>query len=246
MTTTDWQRFFDRHAPDYMGNPFVGGTLAEADFLVEHLALAPGARVLDLGCGTGRHAVELAKRGMKVTGVDLSAGMLTEAAKAAAAAGVSVTWVNSTAQDYRSEAPFDAVYSVCEGGLCLFNEGDPPDRDLAIFRVLFDALRPGGRALITVLNAMRFIRQYTPEDVAAGRFDPLSLVEHAELTVDSPDGPLTTPTHEKGYVPTELRLMLQLAGFDDIHITGGTAGNWRLTAPDLDEMELLARMVRPA
>ncbi|MCB0186742.1 MAG: class I SAM-dependent methyltransferase [Caldilineaceae bacterium] len=51
----------------------------EVDFLEQELDIASGGRILDVGCGTGRHAVELARRGYQVTGLDFSAGMLAEA-----------------------------------------------------------------------------------------------------------------------------------------------------------------------
>ncbi len=81
----DWEKFFDGHAPVYMDNCFTQNTINEVDFLVEELRLKPGATILDVGCGTGRHSVELARRGFAVTGVDLSDGMLAEARKHAAA-----------------------------------------------------------------------------------------------------------------------------------------------------------------
>ena len=57
-----------------MDEPFVTGTRGEVDFIARELGLPAGARILDVGCGTGRHAVELARRGYRVTGVDLSPG----------------------------------------------------------------------------------------------------------------------------------------------------------------------------
>lgn len=77
-----WEDFFDAHAPIYMDNVFTKNTLAEVDFLTEELALPPGGSILDVGCGTGRHSIELARRGYCVTGLDLSREMLAQAAAA--------------------------------------------------------------------------------------------------------------------------------------------------------------------
>ena len=67
-----WEAFFAAHAEFYDENVFVKNTFAEVDFLIEVLDLPPGGLVLDVGCGTGRHSIELAKRGYAVTGLDLS------------------------------------------------------------------------------------------------------------------------------------------------------------------------------
>jgi cyclopropane fatty-acyl-phospholipid synthase-like methyltransferase len=77
-----WERFFDAHAPIYEENLFTKNTIREVEFLLEELRLPPGGAVLDVGCGTGRHAIELAKRGYVVTGLDLSSQMLSRAAEA--------------------------------------------------------------------------------------------------------------------------------------------------------------------
>ncbi|HEY9075005.1 MAG TPA: methyltransferase domain-containing protein [Anaerolineaceae bacterium] len=246
MSTHNWQTFFDAYAPRYMGEVFVKATLAEVDFMIEHLHLQPGMRLLDIGCGTGRHAIELARRGYRMTGVDLSQGMLAEAQRTAQAAGVSIEWVHCPAQAYTSPPVFDAVYSVCEGALCLLGLDDAFDRDAHVLANMFAALKPGGYALVTVLNGMRSLRTASEADVQAGRFDPLNLVECGEMEVETPSGIIRVPTRERGYVPSELRLLLQHAGFSVERISGGTAGNWRTEAPLLDEMELLALARRPA
>jgi len=78
-----WKEFFDAHAPFYDQNEFTRNTGREIDFLLEELLLPHGASILDVGCGTGRHAIEFAKRGFAVTGLDLSSSMLAKATEKA-------------------------------------------------------------------------------------------------------------------------------------------------------------------
>lgn len=75
-----WEEFFDAHAPVYEDNIFTKNTLPEMDLLIEELSLPPGGSILDVGCGTGRHSIELARRGYSVTGLDLSPEMLARPA----------------------------------------------------------------------------------------------------------------------------------------------------------------------
>lgn len=58
-TRNEWERCFGAHAPCYMQSVFTRDTVAEADFLVGELGLVPGCAILDVGCGTGRHSIEL-------------------------------------------------------------------------------------------------------------------------------------------------------------------------------------------
>lgn len=241
----NWQTFFDAHAPRYMDEPFVTATEIEVAFLMEHLQLSAGMRVLDVGCGTGRHAVELAKRGLQVTGVDISAGMLAQAAQAAQSAGVTLELIHRPAQDLPTDQHYDAVYSVCEGALSLMSSTDPLNRDLQILGRMFAVLKAGGRGLITVLNGLRFAHIYSMADVQSGRFDPLSMLERGTMQIDTPEGKRDIETLERGYVPTELRLMLEQVGFEVTHMGGGTAGNWGLRALELDEIEMMAIFRKP-
>jgi ubiquinone/menaquinone biosynthesis C-methylase UbiE len=112
-------KFFDAHAPIYMTNNFTRGTLWEVDFLVEELALRPGARILDVGCGTGRHLIELARRGYRVTNVDLSGGMLRQAMASAASLDQRPDWVRANATRFSLRPVHDAAICICEGALGL-------------------------------------------------------------------------------------------------------------------------------
>lgn len=245
--TNDWKTFFDHYAPNYMSEPFVTGTQGEVDFLVEHLNLSPDHQILDMGCGTGRHALELGRRGYSVTGVDLSDGMLDQARQIAQRENLNrLNFQQADATCYRTDSPFDRIYCVCEGSIGLIGAGsDPQAHDVAVLKNLYDALKPGGKMLITVLNAMRIIRLYQPEDVVSGTFDPATLTETGTITRGEGEQTIEIKTIERGFVIPELRFLLQTIGFIVEHIGGGTAGQWGIRPLELDEYEIMAIVRKP-
>jgi cyclopropane fatty-acyl-phospholipid synthase-like methyltransferase len=114
-------------------------TVAEVDFLAEHLGLPPGSRILDVPCGSGRHTPELAARGHRVTGVDISAEAIGHARRAAARARLDVDFVLAEMRTIPRDGSFDAA-------LCLGNSFGY--LELAGLRefiaALGEAIRPGG------------------------------------------------------------------------------------------------------
>lgn len=154
-----WERFYDELGAD-VDRVFAtqqADTAAEADFAVHMLGLRPPARILDLGCGTGRHSIELARRGFHVVGIDRSPAQLAAARAHAEAAGVRVQWRRA---DLR-ELPELPELPAADAAVCLFNSWGyfPDDEDNR--RVLRQArahLRPGGRLLLDTLNADWWVR----------------------------------------------------------------------------------------
>lgn len=240
MTTekSAWEKFFDGHAPVYEENVFTKNTIPEVDFLLEELSLHPGASVLDVGCGTGRHSIELARRGYSVTGLDLSSEMLGRAKEAAGAAGVKVDWIRSDATRFSFPATYDGAVCLCEGAFGLLGQGDDPiGQPLSILRNISRSLKLQAKAVLTVLNGVAMLRRHTNEDVAEGRFDPLTLVESSEHPPR--EGLPSVALRERAFVPTELVLLFRLAGMSLLNMWGGTAGNWGRRLLDLDEIEIM-------
>jgi ubiquinone/menaquinone biosynthesis C-methylase UbiE len=242
--TNPWQQFHDLEASDYDQLCFTQNTAAEIDFMVDLLDLSPGASLLDLGCGTGRHAVELARLGFSVTGLDLSSEMLSLAREKAAAARVELTLVHANAADFVLDQQFDAVICICEGSFGLLSStDDPTEQPLAILRNVTRSLRPGGQALFTVLNAFKMIREHSAEDIAAGRFNPLTLTTVTEYSPG--DGLPPLPLRERAFTPTELATLFPLAGLHVQGLWGGTAGNWGRRPVELDEFEIMVLAQKP-
>lgn len=236
----EWETFFDGHAPVYMENSYTKNTLKEVDFLLEELKLPQGSHILDMGCGTGRHAVELAKRGYKVTGIDISSGMLAQAEKKAKKTDVEVEWIHADASNFKSDKLFDAAICLCEGAFGLLgSDDDPMKHDLLILQNINAALKPNRKLILTAVNAFAMIRRFTQEDVEKGRFDPVTMVEISPQEYDTPQGKKSVLVRERGYAPTELVRVSHQAGFEVEHIWGGTAGNWGRRKIDLDEIEVM-------
>ena len=100
----------------YLRYSFTKGTAQEVDFLVDALGLEPGMRVLDVGCGPGRHAHELARRGIAVHGVDISRALRRPGPRHAPAGA---TFERLDARALAFDADFDAAVSLCQGGFGL-------------------------------------------------------------------------------------------------------------------------------
>ena len=243
-----WQAFYDRHAPHYDRGAFTHHTVAEVDFLLDVLALPVGARILDVGCGTGRHAIELAGRGYDLTGVDLSSGMLLQAFAKARAAGVNVEWVHGDASSYVAREPVDAVLCLCGSAFAMPDlEADPVEHDAAVLRCIAASLKPGAPLVLTTPNGYRRIREVTSEEVTAGTFDPATMVQvrEDEFAIGGAEGRMRYK--ERLYILPELISLLADYGLVVEHAWGGTAGRWGRRPLEMDEIEVMvvARRVAP-
>ena len=126
----------------------------EASFIEESLGVAPGAMVLDLACGTGRHAIELTRRGYKVVGFDLSLAMLARAADEAYDRTQKLNFVQGDMREMTFESTFDGVY-CWNTSFGFFEE----EKNAQVVQRVHKSLRPGGQFLLDVVNRDYIMRQ---------------------------------------------------------------------------------------
>ena len=222
----DWQ------AAAYERNSFTRGTAQEVEFLREAFALRPDGLYLDIGCGTGRHARALRGDGLRVVGVDLSAGLLGAAAQRSTG-----DWVQADARRLPlRDGVADAVWSLCQGGF-----GITPGGDVEVLREMVRVLRPGGRLALTAFSLPFAARWLAPGD----SFDAERGLLYSRADVRGADGEsrmfdLWTQCYSAGH----LRLIAQSVGLDVEGVFGVEPGDYGRRSPRLTDPEFLLLATR--
>jgi SAM-dependent methyltransferase len=225
----------------YLRYSFTMGTANEVAFLVDELDLRPGQRVLDVGCGPGRHARALGERGIEVVGVDI-AQRFVDLARIDAPDGV--TFDRLDARDLPFDAEFDAVISLCQGafGLAGGAAATGPDPDGAVLDGMARALRPGGRLAVSAFSAYFQVRWLEDSD----SFDADAGVNHEMASLRAPDGTETTSDlWTTCFTPRELRLLAGRAGLVVDAVWSVTPGDYSRRPPEIDRPEFLLLATRP-
>jgi len=228
----------------YLRYSFTKGTVQEVDFLFDRLGLEPGQRLLDVGCGPGRHALELAGRGLDVVGVDISDAFVT---LARASAPANARFERGDARSMTFDSEFDAVISLCQGAFGLVGGGPgtdqaPLDPDGVVLDRMAAALVPGGRLALSAFSAYFQVRYLEDTD----DFDAERGVnrELATLT-DADGGVIDRDVWTSCFTPRELRLLVDRADLAIDDVFGVTPGRYRPEPPSLDVPEFLVIAHRP-
>jgi len=237
---THWfEPLADHVGAAYERYAFTRGTAQEAAFLVGTLALAPGSRVLDLGCATGRHVRALAGHGLLPVGLDVSARFL----EVALAAAPDRAFVRGDARRLPlADASVDAALSLCQGGFGL--TGGPAaaglpagvEPDLVVLEELARVLRPAGRLALTAFSAYFAVR-----DLGEGEsFDaPAGVLHEATVVHDEAGRPADQDLWTTCYTPRELRLLLGRAGFTVEHLWSVRPGRYAEDPATIESPEFL-------
>lgn len=211
---------------------FTRGTDQEVDFLVDALELRAGQHVLDVGCGPGRHALALAARGVRVTGVDASPDFVELATAAAAAADLPARFEVLDVRDLADQAEFDAALCLCQGGFGLLGGRD----DLDVFARIAAAVRPGGALAVSAVALVFAARHLEPGET----LDAATGVLHEVATLRNERGDeRTADLWTTCFTARELELLAERAGLDVLAVHGVTPGRYRAAPPDVDQPELL-------
>jgi SAM-dependent methyltransferase len=235
----DWySEVADHLGSAYLGYEFAQGTEQEVDFLYNALSLKAGARLLDVGTGPGRHAIEFARRGVQVVGIDTSPKFLAIARERASEAGTPVSFFEMDALALPFEDEFDVVISICEGAFGLGLD------DLKILRGMTAALKPGGHAAVAAPNTFYVLGRVTDP----AEFDPVtSLFRRTMKDVPGEDGSTKDLTMWSScYTPRELEWIANGAGLDPEIVNGIAPGAFGADIPTREHPELLLLARKPA
>ncbi len=242
-----YELLFENYGQKYDNEPYTTGTSGECDFIEEEIGHNKAVKILDIGCGTGRHSIELAKRGYNVTGVDLSGSMLKRAKEKASAEGVKVEFMEADARALRFSEEFDLVIMLCEGAFSLM---ETDEMNYGILGNAERSLRKGGKLIFTTLNGLfplfHSVKDFIDSAGDGGdttmkslTFDLITFREHSVVQVDDDSGEKKElECNERYYVPPEITWMLKSVGFNSIGIFGAKLGkfsrNDKLTAEDFE------------
>ena len=233
-----YEKLFTNYANTYDEEKFTQGTIQEVDFIEDEIGHDTSKTILDIGCGTGRHTVELAKRGYSVVGIDLSESQLNKAREKAQAASLDVTFLKKDARDFAFDDPFDMVIMLCEGAFSLM------ETDEMNFRILENAenaLKAGGKLIFTTLNVLYplyhsvkdFINKNSEEVTSEeNTFDLMQFRDFSTITITDDSGKQKTrECNERYYALSEITWLLKSLGFQHIDIFGCDTGDFSREKP---------------
>lgn len=249
-----YETLFENYGNKYDNESFTRGTPGECDFIEREIDYNKSLKILDIGCGTGRHSIELSKRGYDITGIDLSDSMLARAREKASVHGLKINFLKHDARDLPFTAEFDLVIMLCEGAFSLM---ETDEMNYEILKNAAKSLNERGKFIFTTLNGL-FPLYHSVEEFCASTsekgnatyrsnsFDLMTFRDHNITEVEDDNGnKKELVCNERYYVPSEITWLLKSLGYVKIGIFGAKLGAFsrtdKLTTEDFEMLVVAER-----
>lgn len=243
-----YERLFENYGEQYDNEVFTQGTVGECDFIEKELNYNKSLKIIDIGCGTGRHSIELTKRGYQITGIDLSESQLKKAREKAEIGQFKIDFLKHDARNLPFKNEFDVAIMLCEGGFPLM---ETDEMNFEILKSVSKSLKDSSKFIFTTLNGLfplfNSINDFHGENQSEGAqyksetFDLLTFRDKNVTTFTDDDGnEFQLECNERYYVPCEITWMLKSLGFNKVEIFGAKLGAYsREDALTTDDFEML-------
>ena len=248
-----YESLFENYGKKYDSECFTHGTIGECDFIEKEIDFDKSLKILDVGCGTGRHSIELTKRGYCVKGVDLSESQLRRAKEKAKEDNLFIDFQQHDARNLPFNSEFDVAIMICEGGFSLM---ETDEMNFEILKNVTKALKPNSKFIFTTSNGLFSLFNSTEKFCASmveegnsinknNKFDLMTFRDYSIVEFEDDSGnKKTLECNERYYAPCEITWMLKSLGYKVIDIFGARLGEFsrehKLTTEDF-EMLVIAK-----
>jgi 2-polyprenyl-3-methyl-5-hydroxy-6-metoxy-1,4-benzoquinol methylase len=242
-----YESLFENYGQKYESESFAQGTAGECDFIENEIKQNRSLKIIDIGCGTGRHSIELAKRGYSVTGIDLSESMLAKAKEKAFKENLVIDFLRHDARNLPFISLFDVAIMLCEGGFPLM---ETDEMNFEILKNVTKSLKTRAKFIFTTLNGLfplfhsvdEFHGSTHKEGNATYKsktFDLMTFRDYNRTTMEDDKGNIRElECNERYYVPSEINWLLKSLGYNTIEIFGAKLGAFsrtdKLTTEDFE------------